>query len=236
MDEVRHFMAPIPPYKTGGWDLVPAIQECGEPLLDVTDLDPRIRYSAAYLSQGLDGALDRCWVRRSVGERLQRAADLLPERFTFLIFDGLRPLRLQKAIYDQFKAVIEQERPDLGPVQVELMLDDFVAKPVKRAARPAPHTTGGAVDLTLCLDDKPLDMGTGFDALVNMAHTDWYEKYCKKGDEPIRDQRRLLYHVMASAGFVNYDCEWWHYSYGDRAWARAKGCAPIYGFCPECDF
>ncbi|NCB63490.1 MAG: D-alanyl-D-alanine dipeptidase [Clostridia bacterium] len=236
MDEVRYLMGPIPPYPVGGWERIPAIKECGEPLVDITDLDPRICYGAAYLSQGMDGALDRCWVREGVWKRLERAAELLPQRFSFMIFDGLRPLRVQKAIYDQFKAVIEQERPDFGPAQVEMMLDDFVAKPIKRLERPAPHTTGGAVDLTLCLDGKPLDMGTGFDALVNMAHTDWYEKYCKAGDESIRDQRRLLYHVMEAAGFASYDCEWWHYSYGDRAWAREKNRTPIYGFCKECDF
>ncbi len=232
MDEVSRFLKPIPPYPDGGWDLVPPPAECGEPLVDITDLSPRVRYGASYLSQGLPGALDRCWVRQGVWERLQGALDLLPEAYSLLIFDGLRPLDVQQAIYDQFAAVIRQERPGIGGAELELVLDDFVAKPVKRPERPAPHSTGGAVDLTLCLDGKPLDMGTGFDDLTAQAHTRWFEETA--GAE--RDHRRLLYHVMTEAGFVSYDCEWWHYAYGERMWARERHCAPIYGFCPECDW
>ena len=207
MDELEHFWKPIPPYDDRGWDLVPPIEECGEPLVDITERTPRILYGASYLSQGLDGALDRCWVRQGVWERLRRVLAMLPKRYSLLIFDGLRPLRV---------------------------LEDYVARPVKRLDRPAPHTTGGAVDLTLCLDGTPMDMGTGFDNLTSQAHTDWFER-TDGGRETVRDQRRLLFHVMEAAGFVNYGCEWWHYSYGDRQWARQKKGVPIYGFCPECD-
>lgn len=235
MDDLAQFKKPLPPYRMGGWERVAPPRECGEPLVDITDLSTRITYDAAYLIQGLEGALERCFVRKGVWERLQQAVNLLPERYSLLIFDGLRPLKVQKALYDQFKAVIEHERSDLGPAQVELMLEDFVAKPLKCPERPAPHTTGGAVDLTLCMDGVPLDMGTGFDALVNMAHTDWYEHGCKPEEESIRDQRRMLYHVMTAVDFVSYDCEWWHYAYGERLWAREKSCAPIYGYCSECD-
>lgn len=103
MDDVKKCWRPIPPYPVGGLERVAPPKECGEPLVDITNLDPRIQYGAAYLVQGLDGALDRCWVRTGVWERLQRAADLLPQRFSLLIFDGLSPLSVQKAIYDQFK-------------------------------------------------------------------------------------------------------------------------------------
>ena len=182
----------------------------------------------------MDGALDRCWVRQGVWERLRRVLAMLPKRYSLLIFDGLRPLRVQRAIYDQFKAVIQEDRPGISVAELELILEDYVARPVKRLDRPAPHTTGGAVDLTLCLDGTPMDMGTGFDNLTSQAHTDWFER-TDGGRETVRDQRRLLFHVMEAAGFVNYGCDWWHYSYGDRQWARQKKGVPIYGFCPECD-
>ena len=102
MDEPEQFWKPIPPYDDRGWDLVPPIEECGEPLVDITGRTPRILCGASYLRQGLDGALDRCWVREGVWERLRRVLALLPERYSLLIFDGLRPLRVQRAIYDQF--------------------------------------------------------------------------------------------------------------------------------------
>jgi len=32
----------------------------------------------------------------------------------------------------------------------------------------------------------------------------------------------MLLAAAASAGLVNYGYEWWHYSYGDRAWALVE--------------
>ena len=114
-------------------------------------------------------------------------------------------------------------------------LDEFVAVPVKRLDRPSPHATGGAVDLTLCRDGQPLDMGTGFDDFSGLARTAALEGRCPPALEQARENRRFLFHLMASVGLVNYDSEWWHFAYGERQWAARTGCAPIYGFCPECD-
>lgn len=230
----RDFLSPIPAAPADDWEKVPAPAECGEPLVDPTGLSPRIAYNGAYLSQGLPGAMDRCLVRQGLAQRLTRAAALLPEGWSLLIFDGLRPMSVQRALYEQFRQVVAQERPQASPAEVELILDEFVARPVKRSGRPAPHTTGGAVDLTLCRDGAPLDMGTGFDDLTAMAHTDWLERACPPELEQARDNRRLLYHLMEEVGLVNYPCEWWHYSYGERQWAVRAGRAPIYGYCPEC--
>ena len=42
--------------------------------------------------------------------------------------------------------------------------------------------------------------------------------------------RRLLYHVMVSAGFTNYPDEWWHFDYGNQNWALMSGRkAAVYG-------
>jgi hypothetical protein len=38
-----------------------------------------------------------------------------------------------------------------------------------------------------------------------------------------RRNRDLLGAALASAGFVNYPTEWWHWSYGDRYWAFTTG-------------
>ena len=123
----------------------------------------------------------------------------------------------------------------MSPEELERRLSDFVARPVKRLDRPAPHTTGGAVDLTLCRDGVPLDMGTGFDDLTPLAYTDALERDCPAGLEEARDNRRMLYHLMTAVGFVNYSCEWWHYAYGERQWAVRTGKVPFYGFHPLCD-
>jgi len=230
------FWKPIPPEPEFDWDSIPAPAECGEPLVDPTLLSPRITYGAAYLRQGLPGAAETCLVRETVARKLCEAAEKLPEGYGVYIFDALRSLTVQKALYDQFREKVVREHPGLGPWELDEIIDEFVAIPVKRLERPSPHATGGAVDLTLCRDGELLDMGTGFDDFTGLAHTDALEWKCPPELERARGNRRVLYHLMESVGLVNYACEWWHFAYGERQWAARTGKAPIYGFCPECDF
>lgn len=225
---------PIPLREDTPWGFVPPPQECGEPLVDITHLDRRVTYGAAYLLQGLPGAFDRCYVRADVWRRLQRAADLLPGGYGLHIFDALRPLAVQRGIYNLFSARFRADHPGITTTELTGLLDSFVAKPVKNLARPAPHTTGGAVDLTLTLGGVPVDMGTVFDDTTPRAFTDYYERN-SRGAESVRNHRRLLHHVMTSAGFSSYECEWWHFAYGERMWAKDCGETPKYGFCAQCD-
>ena len=230
----RDFLSPIPAPAAEDWSRVPPPVDCGEALVDPTALSPQILYDASYSQQGLPG-LETCLLREVVAQKLVLAADQLPQGYAILIFDALRPLSVQRAIYEQFKARFLREKPGISEEELTALLDDFVAKPVKRLERPAPHTTGGAVDLTLCKDGLPLDMGTGFDDLTDLARTDALEHACPAGFEQARDNRRLLYNLMTSVGFVNYRCEWWHYAYGERQWAVRTGKSPFYGFCLVCD-
>ena len=229
------FWDPIPPAGDYDWEAIPAPRECGEPLMDPTLLSPRITYGAAYLRQGLPGEAV-CLTRETVARKLVQAADKLPEGYGIYIFDSLRSLTVQKALYDQFREVAAKEHPGLAPQELDEIIDEFVALPVKRLDRPSPHATGGAVDLTLTRDGQPLDMGTAFDDFTPLAHTGALEKDCPPELEAARQNRRLLYHLMASVGLVNYSSEWWHFAYGERQWAAQTGGTPIYGFCPECDF
>ena len=63
-------------------------------------------------------------------------------------------------------------------------------------------------------------MGSGFDEFTDRTHTAYYE-INDGGDRSrtIRENRKLLYHVMTESGFTNLPSEWWHYDYGDRFWA-----------------
>ena len=134
--------------------------------------------------------------------------------------------------YPDFGSYVSKEH--ITPEQLAAAVDDFVALPPPNPARPAPHATGGALDLTLCYRGRPLPMGTEFDDFTNLAQTAYFETNGMAGEaEAFRNTRRLLYNMMTAAGFVNYSEEWWHYSYGDRLWARTFGKTPIYGLCDE---
>ncbi|MFR8003085.1 MAG: M15 family metallopeptidase [Hydrogeniiclostridium sp.] len=220
---------PIPVSPEG--ENIPFSQECGDPLVDITQISPRIVYAASYYQQNLNGALSRCYVRKKVADLLLQALTLLPEGYSFQIFDTLRPVSVQQALYDAYMAELMRLHPDWDREKLNEEIDQFVALPRIDYRRPAPHTTGGAVDLTLCRGGAPLPMGTDFDDFSPRAGTGYLEKHQElPGDKEAAQNRRILYHCMLAAGFVNYSGEWWHFSYGDRAWAGKTGNIPIYSY------
>ena len=223
---------PIPPYPAEDWASVPAPVECGEDLVELSEIAPEISYAGIYYRDGRPGAFDRCFVRKTVAEMLKKAAASLPEGYSLLVFDALRPLSVQRHLYEEIKGNLERENAQLSHEELLELVSQYVAYPRTDPARPAPHTTGGAVDLTLCYHGEPVDMGTGFDDPSERAWTRYLEEH---DENPVaRDNRRLLYQVMKKAGFESYSCEWWHFAYGERMWAMFNSTTPKYGFHPSC--
>lgn len=200
--------------------------EPGEPLVDLCALWYKVKVQPAYAQ--LPGARTGCWLRRSAAERLLAAAARLPEGYTLLVWDAWRPVQVQQSLYDAYYRQLRAQNPRLSRAQLSALCTDFVARPREDYLRPAPHATGGAVDLTLCKDGVPLDMGTEFDDFTPLANTAALEA----ADSPARANRRILFWAMAESGFVNYPGEWWHFCYGDRLWAAVKQCPPLYSHCP----
>jgi D-alanyl-D-alanine dipeptidase len=69
-------------------------------------------------------------------------------------------------------------------------------------------------------------MGNNFGEISDMNETGYFEN---KKSSDIQSNRRLLYNVMTSAGFVNTSYRWWEYSYGDVVWAAKNGMSQLYG-------
>ena len=59
--------------------------------------------------------------------------------------------------------------------------------------------------------DNSIDMGTGYDCFDELAHTE----NLKAGETAMRNRQRLK-SILESAGFVNYEKEWWHYTLRDE--------------------
>jgi D-alanyl-D-alanine dipeptidase len=92
---------------------------------------------------------------------------------------------------------------------------------------PAPHTTGGAVDLWLCdAAGQPLDLAAPYAADDPQSY-----RFDARGLSPqARRRRTLLRAVLEAQGLTNYAWEYWHWSYGDSGWAYRGGHpAAIYG-------
>jgi D-alanyl-D-alanine dipeptidase len=187
------------------------IAECGEPLVELTELCQRKDVPIVCVLAG-ERTDVRVLVRKTVAEKLLGVARKLSEKGCLLkVTDAYRSLALQRTYFEEIKTQIAQ-REHLQGSELWDRVTQFIADPELCP----PHTTGGAVDLTLVHRDthRELDMGTSVDEMTDSAYT-WS---CDITDEQ-RKNRSLLYDAMARHGFVNVVSEWWHYSYGDSYWA-----------------
>jgi D-alanyl-D-alanine dipeptidase len=183
----------------------------------------------AYHPRGYAQALPEIWLRNEVVERLARAAEALGgESLALLLWDGWRPLSLQQQLWDEYRHRLAVSTGLEGEA-LDARVREFVA-PVTDGEAPA-HSTGGAVDLSLCTSEgAALDMGGEFDELTDRSHPGFYERPGLTPDEEsYRDRRRLLDRVMGDQGFERLPSEWWHFEYGTPSWAKWTGERALFG-------
>ena len=116
--------------------------------------------------------------------------------------------------------------PDLSEAALIHEISKFVAPPTL-----APHSTGGAVDVTLIelASGQEREMGSPFNG--NPVSTKGATYTNTTNISPAaKANRQILIQAMSKAGFVNYPTEWWHWSFGDCYWALlSEAPAAIYG-------
>ncbi len=166
-------------------------KKASEPFVEVTSVDSTIVIDLRYATpDNFTGqvlyATSRCFLRKSVAERLARVQKKLRRQGLGLkIWDGYRPLSVQKKMW----AIVPDSR--------------YVANP-KHGSR---HNRGAAVDVTLVdSTGRELHMPTGFDDFTPRAHRDW------AGDDTLAiHNRQILEKAMTSEGFIPLSTEWWHF-------------------------
>jgi len=205
-----------------------SIEECGEPLVDVTNfgfvLEP------VYYIAGLSSAPE-ILLRKSVAIRLATARDQIAP-FNFKIWDGWRSREVQHKIYLKYWKELKAEHPQWPEDRLHMQMRAYVGVATDPNSIPL-HSTGGAVDLTI-VDGKgfELDMGTKFDHFGPNAAALYYENI--EGNELIRDNRRLLRNPLSKVEFRFDEDEWWHFDYGNQIWASALNKSKaIYGEMKE---
>ena len=149
---------------------------------------------------------------------LKKAAQELPQGINFVVYEAYRPMSSQIKLWDTVVAAKKQEYPELATDSEEFIAicDIFAANPYRQGSG---HQSGAAVDISL-IDDKgkELDMGgevRGFDKTAEFDSPFISEE--------ARNNRELLRASLSKVGLVNYPSEWWHYSFGDRLWAKLTG-------------
>ena len=186
------------------------IQENGDLLVDIRDYSellvdtPKSKASSSYFK-----------LRKSIVVKLLEAKKYLPQGIRFLVIEGHRPLSLQKEYFDEYSEELSGLHPDWDKKRIYQEASKYVAPPEIIP----PHSTGGAVDLTLAEESgKEIDMGTRLNADPEESNNACFTLAVNISDEA-KTNRQLLINTMSKSGFVNYPTEWWHWSYGDRYWA-----------------
>ena len=214
------------------------VRECGEPLVDLgtvasLQVDPLMARTSP------TGGL----VRATVVDRLVTAQSLLPRGLRLLLLDGLCDEAGRRSRQADRAVRLRGIHPDWSMQQV---LDeagwhcaatwDWPAVGPDRhgtGALPiAPHSTGAAVDVTLCSETgEALPMGcppqAGPVESGGTCHTD------APVPDQVRANRNSLRMVLTAVGLVNQPEAWWHWSYGDQFWCYVTGAAAAqYGPVP----
>lgn len=196
-------------------------------LVEVHDSD-LIKVDMQYPKLGMDNAIDKCYLKKEVYERLKIAATYLPDGYTLVILDAYRPIELQKELFDKYSIIIEKKfhLENYSEIDKNKFINKFVSIPDKD--NPPAHTTGGAIDVTLFYNGEHLDLGCNFDEFCDRTYTNYYKNYKDLKSISIHNYRMILYNSMIKAGFTNLDSEYWHYDYGNKNWSDITGNDVLY--------
>jgi D-alanyl-D-alanine dipeptidase len=158
----------------------------------------------------------RPYVRRRVAQMLNVVPPRLPDGLRLRVTTALRTIDDQRRHWDGFYARMKTEHPDWPSSALHRATNRFFA-PYDHSAPPG-HCTGGAVDVQLIdAGGAPLDMTS---PMVGWAAAPtWIETISPTA----KANRMLMVQAMLGAGFSNCRDEYWHYSYGDSAWAVRVG-------------
>ncbi len=180
------------------------IKENGDPLVNLLEYG-ELSYAEECHRQG------GCWVRKTVAEKLLQVAASLSEGYSLHLYEGWRSQEAQQKYWEAGLLKAREKYPEKSEEEISRLVRLAIASP---SSRIPPHQTGGAVDLSLTLNGQPVDMGTSY-----LEFTDLTKSNALGLAGAVRINRNLLLSAMKQAGFQNYPAEWWHYSFGDQAWA-----------------
>jgi D-alanyl-D-alanine dipeptidase len=207
------------------------ITECGEPLVKiplelfaVESPHPYEKLGAPY------GEHSPYYLRQTVVDSLitaQNHLQLLYPGWRIQIFDAYRPVAVQKFMVEYaFTEAVAHEKlteAELSETQRQAIWKEVYkiwAEPSLDEKTPPPHSTGGAVDLTLVNDKgEVIYMGSAIDELSERSLPNYYVDNNHPSAHQYHANRQLLCDVMEKAGFRRHPGEWWHFCLGDQMWA-----------------
>ena len=223
------------------WNKIP-IQEDNEKLITIPScfkfISPHPYYA---LGAPYEGKNEIWKLREEVVKRLIQVNEYLKSRnnsFNLLIYDSWRPIEVQEFMFNR-AFILECERLNIDASVEDMELYPFVQKQVEKfwaypaydEGCPPPHSTGGALDVTL-VDNfgNIVDMGSRIDQMDEKSKPEYFTNNEKEETIIFSNRRNLLQEIMLEFEFVQHPNEWWHFSYGDQLWAwKNKKANALYG-------
>jgi D-alanyl-D-alanine dipeptidase len=174
------------------------------------------------------------YLRQSLVEQLivvQKQLEKDYPNWRLHIFDAYRPVSVQQFMvnytfndYLESQGLNQEELTQSQREEIYNLVYQIWAIPSLDKNTPPPHSTGGAVDLTI-IDDQGviLDFGSPIDELSPRSHPDYYATKRDQQSQSYHYLRQLLNEYMSQAGFRRHPSEWWHFCLGDQMWSWLEG-------------
>ena len=203
------------------------IQDCGEGLVPIPEDIFALECPHPYQKLGAPyGKISPYQLRAGVLEALQKAQAKLQHQklgWQIKIFDAYRPVAVQRFMVDYTFQLLHQQLPDENDSEIAQQVAKFWAQPSTHPEMPPPHSTGGAVDITLVNErGETLDFGGKIDEISARSLPNFYQDATTTLEKTYHQRRELLKTIMLSADFRQHPQEWWHFSLGDQMWAWLK--------------
>ena len=211
------------------------IKDEGEPLVGLDGAELSLATPHPYEALGAPyGGVSPWALRRGVVARLlaaQRALASARPGWRLHVLDALRPLAVQRFMVELTDRQLQRDEPQLDAEGRAARVRQFWAMPSEDPATPPPHSTGAAVDVTLVdAEGRVVDMGSPFDEPTERSYPMHFAAAVDEAGRRAHEHRELLGRVLREAGFRRHPREWWHFSYGDQAWAAETNApAALYG-------
>ena len=158
-------------------------------------------------------------IREAVFDKIGRISKRLDaEDKTLIIRSAWRSFEHQRLLWEERVDSLQKEYPKKQIEEIEELVSYFIAPPSKSM-----HSTGGAVDALIydLKDDCVMRFGTNDGLKINLNDKCYpYHPYITP---EAKRNRKLLIDLFEEEDFVVDIKEYWHFDYGNAAWAIEKG-------------
>jgi D-alanyl-D-alanine dipeptidase len=177
-------------------------------LVRLLDLDStfiiNLKYSTTDNFLGVDvyGDFNEAYLQPEVAKKVALAQAWLRDKdstMTLIVYDATRPRSVQQKMWD----ILDMPAAEKGK---------FVSNPA--SGKGSLHNYGAAVDVSIARNGIPLDMGTPFDHIGELAYPRLEQAMLDSGvlTQEIINNRKLLRRTMRKGGLWGIQTEWWHFN------------------------